>query len=477
MELRDYLRILHKNWILIVACVLLGIAGASAVSIASTPKYVSTTELYVSVRSGSESATSELAQGTTFARQAVTSYVSIVDSARVLEPVIEELGLGMSVQQLAESISASSPLNTVLIKIEVTDDDPARAAEIANSVGASFSDIVVNVLEKPEGIDTTSPVKIETVQPAVPATSPASPNVPLQLGLGVLLGLAIGVGAAVLRTVLDTRIHSSHDIELVTDKPMLGGISFDPDARKRPLVVHSDPRSPRAESFRTLRTNLQFVNIDGGPPSFVITSAVPGEGKSTTAANISISLAEMGAKVVLVDGDLRLPRVAEYMAIEGGAGLTDVLIGRVPLDDVLQKWGRGQLFVLPSGRVPPNPSELLGSANMARLLSDLTSTFDYVIIDAPPLLLVTDAALLSKLAGGAILVAASGRTKRSEIASAIRALDHVGSKLLGVVVTMLPTKGPDAYGYGTYTYGDTRVEPGAEGPTKAKHGRVRRSLA
>lgn len=459
MDLRDYLRIIHKNWILIVAFMLLGVAGASAASIAVSPKFESSTHLYVSVRSGTESATSELAQGTTFARQAVISYVSIVDSARVLEPVIDELNLDMTPQQLASMVEATTPPNTVLIEISVTDTDPVRAAEIANSVGANFSEIVTNVLEKPEGDGATSLVKIETVQPAVATITPTSPNVPSNILLGLFGGLVLGIVLALLRSLLDTRIHSSHDIELVTDKPMLGGISFDPDAKRRPLVVHADPRSPRAESFRTLRTNLQFVNVDGGPPSFVITSSVPGEGKSTTAANIAISLAETGAKVALIDGDLRLPRVADYMGIEGGVGLTDVLIGRADLADVLQKWGKAQLYVLPSGRIPPNPSELLGSANMARLLGSLTETFDYVIIDAPPLLLVTDAALLSKLAGGAILVAASGRTRRAEISSAVRALEHVGSRLVGVVVTMLPTRGPDSYGYGTYAYGDTRIEP------------------
>ena len=224
---------------------------------------------------------------------------------------------------------------------------------------------------------------------------------------------------------------------------------------KRPLIVHADPRNPRAESFRSLRTNLQFVNIEGGPRSFVVSSAGPGEGKSTTTANLAISLAETGASVALIDGDLRLPKVAEYLAIEGGVGLTDVLIGRAELVDVLQKWGSGRLYVLPSGRIPPNPSELLGSAAMATLLSTLTAQFDYVLIDAPPLLLVTDAAVVSKLAGGAILVAASGATKKQELAGAVRALESIGSRLLGIVVTMLPTKGPDSYGYGTYTYGVT----------------------
>ena len=470
MELRDYLRILHKNWILIVTCTLLGVAAASVVSIFATPKYVSNTELYVSVRSGGETATGDLVQGTSFARQAVTSYVSVVNTARVLQPVIENLNLDLTAQQLSSQVSASSPLNTVLIEVTVTDDDPLLAAKIANSVGENLIDVVVNVLEKPEG-EGASLVQMETVQPAVPATKPASPNVPLNLALGFLVGVALGVGAAVLRAVLDTRIHSSHDIELVTDKPMLGGISFDPEARKRPLVVHVDPRSPRAESFRTLRTNLQFLNFDSGPRSFVVTSSVSAEGKSTTAANLAISLAETGARVVLVDGDLRFPSVAEYMGIEGAVGLTDVLIGRAELGDVLQRWGRAQLHVLPSGPVPPNPSELLGSGNMERLLFTLSADFDFVIIDSPPLLLVTDAAVISKLAGGAILVAASGRTKKAELVGAIHALDHIGSKLLGIVVTMLPTRGPDAYGYGTYGYGDSHPL----GDTEAVSGRQKRA--
>ncbi|SDK42805.1 capsular exopolysaccharide family [Cryobacterium psychrotolerans] len=458
MELKDYVRIFHKSWILILACMLLGIAGAAASSIATTPKYVASTQLYISVQSAAGAATGDLVQGTSFARQAVTSYVDVVNSAIVLDEVIAELKLDLTAGQLASMVASSSPLNTVLIDISVTNSDPELAAKIANSVGQNFSKIVVEKLEKPDGEDAVSPVKIETIQPAIAPTKPASPNVPLNIALGLLVGLALGIGFAVLRSVLDTRIHSLRDIELVTESPMLGGITFDPEAKKRPLVVHADPKNPRAESFRSLRTNLQFVNVEGGPRSFVVTSSVPGEGKSTTTANLAIALAETGARVALIDGDLRLPRLAEYLGIEGGVGLTDVLIGRAELADVLQKWGRGKLFVLPSGRVPPNPSELLGSAAMARLLASLTEQFDIVLIDAPPLLLVTDAAVLSKLCGGALMVVASGRTKRNELAAAVKALERVGSRLVGVVITMLPTKGPDSYGYGQYSYGTVHDE-------------------
>ncbi|WP_166980707.1 polysaccharide biosynthesis tyrosine autokinase [Paramicrobacterium fandaimingii] len=453
MELRDYIRILHKNWMLIIACVLVGVAVAATYSLMTAPKYQTSTQLYVSVQGGDTAGSAvDLVQGTSFARQAVTSYVDVVDTAIVLDRVIEELGMDTTTSQLANKISAESPQNTVLINVTVTDTDAGQAAEIANKVGEVFSDVVVNQLEKPEG-DAPSLVRIETVQPAVAPTDPVSPNVKLNIVLGLLLGLAVGIGVAVLRFVLDTRIHSQHDIEQVTDSTLLGGIALDPDAKKRPLVVHADPRSPRAESFRSLRTNLQFVNVQGGPRSYVITSSIPGEGKSTTAANLAISLAETGAKVALVDGDLRLPKLAEYMGIEGSVGLTDVLIGRADLVDVLQKWGRGQLFVLPSGQLPPNPSEMLGSEAMERTLKTMTDAFDYVLIDAPPLLLVTDAAVVSKLTGGAIMIAASGRTKRQELANAVRTLEGIGSKLVGVIVTMLPTKGPDSYAYGQYSYG------------------------
>lgn len=454
VELRDYLRILHRNWIVILSLTLVGLASGTAYALLQTPKYQASTQMYVSVRAEG-AATSDLVQGTTFARQMVTSYVDVIRTALVLGPVIDELDLELTVDQLSGQVTASTPTNTVLINVTATETDPQLAADIANATAASFADAVQNTIERPADGDSASPVQITVTEPATTPTSPSSPNIPLYITLGGLLGLAAGFAFAVLRAVLDTRIHTLHDIESVTDKPLLGGIAYDPDAPKRPLIVHADPRNPRAESFRALRTNLQFVNAGEGPRSFVISSAGPSEGKSTTTANLAIVLAESGARVALLDGDLRLPRVAEYMGLEGGVGLTDVLIGRVGLTDALQRWGTGQLFVLPSGPVPPNPSELLGSAAMDSVLETLTKHFDYVLIDAPPLLLVTDAAVLSKKTSGIIMVVASGKTRKPELTGAIRTLDTAGGGLLGIVITLLPTKGPDSYGYGAYTYGST----------------------
>lgn len=461
MELRDYVRILHKNWILLLILLIVGLAGGAGYAALQAPKYVASTQLYVSVRTEG-AATGDLVQGTTFARQMVTSYVDVVNTALVLDPVVSELKLDTTAGALASRVSATTPLNTVLIDISVTDGDPKQAAKITNAVAASFADVVQGTLEQPAAEDASSPVTVTVTEPAVAPTSPSAPNVRMLILLGGLLGLAIGVGIAMLRTVLDTRIHTQADLEGITDRPMLGGIAYDPEAQKRPLIVHVDPRSPRSESFRTLRTNLQFLDVEGGPRIFVVSSAGPGEGKSTTTANLAIALAETGARVALIDGDLRLPRVADYMGLEGGVGLTDVLIGRVDVADALQKWGKNELFVLTSGRIPPNPAELLGSAAMNQVLQPLGEYFDYVLIDAPPLLLVTDAAVLGKKSRGIILVAASGKTKKQELAGAVRTLTTAGVELLGTVVTMLPTKGPDSYGYGSYTYGAKHVADQAE---------------
>jgi capsular exopolysaccharide synthesis family protein len=202
-----------------------------------------------------------------------------------------------------------------------------------------------------------------------------------------------------------------------------------------------------------LRTNLQFVDAAGGARSFVITSSIESEGKSSTASNLAIALDNAGHKVIVVDADLRRPKLATYMGIEGAVGLTDLLIGRADMEDAVQQWGHGGLHVLPAGSVPPNPSELLGSAAMQSLIGRLEDEFDYVLFDAPPLLPVTDAAVLSKSVGGAIVAVAAGRAHRNQLAASVTALENIGARLVGFVLTMLPAQGPHAYGYQSYGYG------------------------
>lgn len=466
VELRDYIRVLRKRWKFIVLLTVLALVGAGAASVLATPQYEARTQLFVSTQASGTAV--ELLQGSNFTQQRVKSYADVVTSPVVLDPVISELGLEESPRSLAARISAEAPLDTVLINISVRDESPEQAARIANAVGESFT-TVISELEEPTG-DGSSPVRISTVDPADVPEAPVSPNTKLNLALGLLVGLALGVGAAVLRETLDTSVRGEDDVRQVTDASVLGGIAWDDEAPKRPLIVQASPHSTRAEAFRQLRTNLQFVDVANHPRSIVITSSVPGEGKSTTVANLAITMAEAGSRVCLVEGDLRRPMVTEYLGLEHSVGLTTVLIGQADLADVVQPWGAGNLHVLPSGQVPPNPSELLGSAAMDKLLRTLENSYDVVIIDAPPLLPVTDAAVLSKLADGAVIVVGSQKINRDQLARAVANLEAVDARLLGVVLNLLPTKGPDAYSY--YSYGYASYEHGGAPEAPALTGRA-----
>jgi succinoglycan biosynthesis transport protein ExoP len=451
VELRDYIRILQKSWILIAVLLLVGIGASSAFSITQTPVFSSSAKVFVSTSGGST--VSDLQQGNTFTQQRVKTYADLATTPIVLLPVIADLKLDLTSEGLASKVTAAAPMDTTLIEISVSDVDPALAARIATAVSESLTLVVEKIETSSTSVDDTSAVKLTLVQHAEVPQKPISPNVPLNIALGALIGLVLGVALAILRDTLDNRIRNERDVAAITDTPILGGIVFDAKASDRPLIVHDDPRSPRAESFRTLRTNLQFLDVGRENRSFVITSSIQSEGKSTSAVNLAIALADAGSRVLLVDADLRRPKVHDYLGLEGAVGLTDLLIGRAEPEDVIQPWGKKDLFVLPAGKIPPNPSELLGSEAMLRLIKEFNKAFDVVLFDSAPLLPVTDGAILARTVGGTIVVCAAGRTHKNQLRGAFSALSNVDAPVSGVVLTMLPTKGPDAYGYGRYGYG------------------------
>lgn len=464
MELHDYIRVLHKNWLIIAVTTVAAVAAALAYSLLTPPVYTASAKVFVSTAAADNAA--DLQLGNSFTQQRVRTYADLVKTAAVLQPTIDSLGLPLSVEQLRPKVSANAPVNTTVIDITVNEGDAVYATQLATAVAEQLA-VVVEKLETTDRLQ-GSPVRLSIVQEAEVPNAASSPRVKLNLALGLLLGLAGGVGLALLRSTLDTRIHNEKDLERVTDVPVLGGIVFDPKAKQRPLVIHADPHSPRAESFRTLRTNLQFLDVGRPERAFVVTSAMPAEGKSTTSANLAIALAESGASVLLVDADLRKPNLHEYLGIEGGVGLTDAIIGTVEPEDAIQRWGTTSLSVLASGPIPPNPSELLGSSAMGTLIDYLVREYDVVLFDAPPLLPVTDAAILARVVGGCLIVAASGKTRATQLGAALDALVTVGAPQSGIVLTMLPTSGPDSYGYGRYGYTYGAPEP------KKKFGWLRR---
>ena len=442
MELKRLVRILRKRWILIVAFTLLGVVGGAAAALLTPVQYQAATRVFVAAQIQNGSTPGDLVQGNNFVVQKLPYYLDVATSPRVLDPVIARLGLNESAVDLAERVTATTQPGSAVIELSALASTADAAQQLAQAVSESFTDVVINQLEKPAD-GGASPVTVGVLDPAVAPNNPALPQLYLNLAVGLFIGLLGGLLTALILGLLDRRIYNRDDIERLTVVPVLGGIPL--EARANAIISPDGASTARAEAFRVLRTNLEFADADTSRRSLVVTSSVSGEGKTTTLVNLAIVLAESGATVAVIDADLRTPRLADYLGLDADHGLTDVLRGDVQLKESLQSWGAEHpLTVLSSGKIPTNPSELLGSTAMGTVLDVLSSSYDYVLLDAPSVLAVTDAAVLSRWTGGTILVVGANRVREPELLAAFDALKAVGTTPLGVVLAMVPTRGPDA---------------------------------
>lgn len=458
MDLLAYLRAVRKNWWIVVLAALLG-AGAGVVLVKTTqPRYASTVSFFASTPSTGAGTSFQADQ---YAQARVASYVKLLSSDKLAELVLVRAGLqnSMTTSDITQKISGSADLNTVLLTATAVDASPEHSLKLAQAVAAEFGPMITR-LEAQSSKNGSAVILNVTSGPTlnpIPVTPRRNLDIGLCLGIGFLLGLFF----AVLREVLDTSIRTVVALREATGRPVLGSVVFDGTAKSSPIVSEATTHSLRAESMRQLRTSLQFIDVDSPPKVVVVTSSVAGEGKSSTAANLAIIVAETGRRVLLMDADLRRPRVADYLGLERSVGLTDVLAGRVQFAEVVQPWGESELFVLTCGSIPPNPSELLGSRNMITLMADAGRDFDLVLIDTPPLLPVTDAAVVSAHADGVLLVVRQGKTSKGQLAAALNALDDIEARVLGTVLNMVPPKGPDGRSrYEGYSYkNDIKGDP------------------
>lgn len=451
MGLGTYADVIRRRWrsIIFIAIVIFG--AVSIYTLMSPKKYTATAQNFVAL-TGETGGSSSPLTGAQFAAQRVKSYTQIVGSPDVLLPVIDSLSLPYSATTLATMVTATNPPLTVLIDVTASDTSPQQAAQIANAVSVQLGR-TIEQLETPNA-QTIAPVKVTLTEPAQPPTSPSSPKTVANLVLGLLFGLIAGCAWAFVRNAVDSTVKAVEELDSITQAPSLGVVPFDPNAKTQVLTA-LDSKSVYSEGYRTTRANLQYVNVDDPIHAFVVTSAAPGDGKTTVACNLAIALAQAGKRVCLVEADLRRPRVSEYLQVNPGAGLTEVLAGQVSLTDALQDWGRGMFKVLPPGAIPPNPSELLGSHQMAQVVAKLKREFDVVILDAPPLLAVSDAAVLASQADGAVIVVRYGRSSQDAVRNAVASLEQINAKVLGTVLNAIPAKRGAAYGYGYgYGYGD-----------------------
>jgi len=454
VTVQGYVRVLREQWIIVVSAVLIAIGAAGAAWFTQPPEYTAQLTMYVSAQAGE---TTNAFQGAQLSQDRVASYVELVSSARVSREVIDELGLTATPETLAGQVTASSAPDSVLIDVAVVDRDPEQAAEVANAVGTEFT-ALVDELERPSSPSGVSPVAVRVVAPASTPTAPSSTGLSTTLVLGLLAGLVVGVGAALARSAWDTSVKSPDQLREVAQAPTLGVIAFDASVPKRPLTVRDDPHSPLSEAFRQLRTNLQFVDVDTPRKVILVTSALPGEGKTTTLCNLALALAAAGSRVLVLEADLRHPRLADLLGLERDAGLTSILAGLVRTRAAVQQWSGGVFDVVTSGPLPSNPSELLASRQMTGLLADFRRQYDVVLVDSPPLLPVTDAAAVAPATDGAIVVCRVNETTSDQLRTAVEALRGVSATLLGTVLTMAPGTGPRASGqYRSYYRTDLPV--------------------
>jgi non-specific protein-tyrosine kinase len=517
-NIRRYLSLICRWWWLVIGCAILGAASAYIVSSQIEPVYKASTTLLVqpalTTKNSSDlnamRASAELAQ----------TYVKMITGRPVLKAIKSNLDLNET-EGLKKRIKAELIQGTLLIRLSVEDSDPSRAALLANTIAEEFiiqnrtlqqsryadylsslqeqmNDLTLSIKETQAAISslgtpsteedqaelvrlkaslssyqtsytsqlksyeearlsatqTTDTLTIfeEALKPQNPIRPHKETNAAIASGIGATLAIVI----VFLLEYLDDTLKTSDDVNQALGLSTLGTIGkLNKGAEE--LVTAVEPLSPISEAFRSLRTNIRFSSVDEPIRTLLVTSAGPTEGKSTTAANLAVVMAQAGLKVIIVDADLRRPRLDQVFGLHPRGGLTGSLL-EGDMNGHLQPSKIEGLMVLPAGKRPPNPSELLGSRRLKELLGELVQQVDVVIIDSPPILPVTDAAILAQVVDGVLLVVNASETRRDVTRQAAENLKQVDANMIGVVLNKVTTHSGHYYYHEYYGNGHKKVQ-------------------
>jgi non-specific protein-tyrosine kinase len=509
VDFREYLALLwHWTWLITLVGLIVG-AAAFFFSSRMTPYYQASTTILVN----QAPATKTTDYSSLMASESLTStYSEMIKTGPVLNETAELLGLSMPIADLRKMITVSPVSDTQLIQVAVESTDPGAAAAIANALVQVFGEQVQDIqsdrfsqsktsletqltdLEKQiaqysnaASIATSSSEKerldekvdqyreiytsllqsyeevrlseaetissVVQVEPAVIPTEPVRPKVLQNTILAALVGLLLAAGIILAREALDDSLKTPEDVTRQLALPVLGVINHHatPDSS---LITESQPRSPTAEAFRTLRTNVSYASVDRPLSTLMVTSAEPGEGKTTVISNLAVVMAQNGRNITLVDCDLRHPSVHKNFSLPNRQGITRLFFQSSDhLNNTFQATRIEKLTVLSTGQLPPNPAELLGSQRMQRIIGMIRERSDVVLIDTPPTLAVTDASVLAQAVDGVIFVIRPGKTHTSAARQAVEQLRRVNANLLGVVMNNLDLRG-SRYGYRYRYYRD-----------------------
>ena len=510
MESRQYVALLRKWLWLVILLAVIAAAASFVISRRSTRVYQASVTLMVN-QATNPAATAGYSDILTSERLART-YASLLVSRPVLDETAQRLGI--STRLLEGAITVTPVRDTQLLQIKVEGTIPELTAQIANTLPAVFvernaemqlgrvaaskskleeeianteKDLAETQQQLKTITDDTQRTRLETslaqyrntystlvasyqqvklaeaqatnnivvAEPATVPDRPIRPRTRTNVILATIVGALLALGIAFLIEYLDDTVKTPDDVSRVSGLSTLGAIArLKESGGPRQLVAWLRTKSPESEAYRTLRTNIQFSSVDNPIRSLLVTSSSPGEGKSTTTANLAVVLAQTGQRVIVVDTDLRRPVLHKVFGIPNNIGLTTSLLAgeNVSLEDYLQPTEIDTLSVLTSGPIPPNPSELLGSHRMQHLIEVLTQAADIVIFDSPPVLAVTDAVVLGRQVDGVLMVADAGNTREHALAQAAAELQKTGANVLGVALNRLDTRRGGYYYY--YYYSD-----------------------
>jgi tyrosine-protein kinase len=431
---REYVEIVRERWRYILAGLLIGLVAAiTAINVLPREYAASVTVMLTPVLAPGVANPGGASEKAGISGQRIDIYEELLRSTRLSRDVISTLRLNVTPEALTDRIAVSTTPNSVLLTATVTDPSADQATVIANTLADQF---IKNVAEIEQGVDQARPPSVagKVFEAAQPPAALVAPRPLLYVLVGLEIGLVLGLGAALLRHALDPQIRRRGQLEDILQVPVLGIIGRDWTV---PSLVMYGRDDQLAEAFRQLRTNMQFLINSCGHKVILVASATSGEGRSLTICKLGFTLAEAGLRVLIVDADLRRPSIAKSLGIDSSTGLAQVLMGHDSVEDAIQPAGP-TLDVLPSGPIPPNPSELLVSPEMIDLLATVRDRYDAVLVDSAPVLPVTDAAVLAQRVDGVVLVARHGHVVVQDIQAAKDVLKAVHARILGSVLTLVP---------------------------------------
>lgn len=463
MSLSRILKHVRNSWRTLVICVVAGLALGGLATLIQNPSYESTATVLVSPNGALSRADAALGAGV-FVQQRAQSYVEVATSPRVLGPAAQDAGVDdLTASDVRVDWLTTSPANLqIVVKQSSARDAAAAANAVAEQLGA-----VVDTLERPTGGGEAS-VRVSLARSAVAPDSPVSPDVVVNLLLGLVGGLALGLPLVLAGLLFRRGITDAESLTEATGESPLGVIAS--AGGSAGLILRDGPRSVPAEAFRKLRTSVQFAKPDAAPRSIVVTAPQLRAGATTVAANLALAIAEAGRRVVLVDGNLREPSVGQLFGLGDRPGLSDVLSGAASLDDALRDSGAQGLRLLTTGSAAGEVGSALAGTRMITLLEELEAAADVVIIDAPPVLPYAEAAELAAIAHATVLVARYRRTSVGDLEQARATLTQVGTTVLGVVINGLPTPGAAVAGN---TTPPARPRPAPVAAQRADHQETR----